>query len=58
MGILAALILLNLDRIHAITSQISPVSNSTGLELLESDTGLTVYCYQSPTGKGKRSPLI
>lgn len=36
--------------IHAITSQISPVSNSTGLELLESDTGLTVYCYQSPTG--------
>jgi hypothetical protein len=36
-------------RIHAITAQISPVSNSSGLQLLESND-LSIYCSQTPTG--------
>eukprot|EP00842_Homolaphlyctis_polyrhiza_P002555 jgi/Hompol1/32/HPOL_003836-RA len=38
-----------LHGVHAITSQISPVAGSSGLELLESDT-LKIFCHQTPTG--------
>jgi hypothetical protein len=38
-----------LHGIHAITSQISPVSNSTGLEFLQAGN-LSFYCFQTPTG--------
>ncbi|CAJ0649699.1 6747_t:CDS:10 [Entrophospora sp. SA101] len=40
-----------LHSVHAITSQISPVRNSTssGLEVLEADT-FKLYCYQTLTG--------
>ena len=44
-----------LHGIHAITSQISPVSNSTGLEFLQSGN-LCFYCFQSPTGKSSLNP--
>ncbi|KAI8895371.1 Sybindin-like protein [Globomyces pollinis-pini] len=35
--------------IHAITAQLSPIPNSSGIELLESDN-LNIYCFQSVTG--------
>jgi trafficking protein particle complex subunit 4 len=38
-----------LHGIHAITSQISPISNSTGLEFLQAGN-LSFYCFQTPTG--------
>ncbi|KAI9486604.1 MAG: synbindin, partial [Benjaminiella poitrasii] len=35
--------------VHAITSKISPVHNSSGLEMLETDT-FKLYCFQTLTG--------
>ncbi|KAJ1502932.1 hypothetical protein HMI54_008534 [Coelomomyces lativittatus] len=38
-----------LHGVHAISSRISPVSGSSGLESLETNS-FTLTCYQSPTG--------
>ncbi|KNE70945.1 hypothetical protein AMAG_15210 [Allomyces macrogynus ATCC 38327] len=35
--------------VHAITSRISPMAGSTGIEVLETDT-FTATCHQTPTG--------
>ncbi|ORY99074.1 Sybindin-like protein [Syncephalastrum racemosum] len=35
--------------VHAITSQISPLPNSSGIEMLEADT-FRLYCFQTLTG--------
>lgn len=35
--------------VHAITSKISPVHNSSGIEMLETDT-FKLYCFQTLTG--------
>ncbi|KAI9009142.1 Sybindin-like protein [Hyaloraphidium curvatum] len=39
----------NTPHVHAIASRISPVPNSSGLEVLEADT-FKMYCYQTLTG--------
>ena len=41
---------LNRDRVHAITSKISPVHNSSGIELLEAEN-FKLYCFQTLTGQ-------
>ena len=43
------LTLLKLDRVHAIASKISPVPNSSGIELLVGDT-FKATCFQTLTG--------
>jgi len=37
------------DRVHVITAQISPVPNSSGIEVLETD-GFRLQCFQTHTG--------
>jgi len=37
------------DSIHAITSNVSPVAQSSGLQVLETDS-VRLQCFQTPTG--------
>ena len=38
-----------MSSVHAITAQISPVPNSSGIEVLETD-GFRLQCFQTHTG--------
>lgn len=46
------------NSVHAITSKISPLHNSSGIEMLEAEN-FKLYCNQTLTGKNsKRWPYI